>query len=93
MNDDEDSNDAQSFISARGNSESRKNRHRRSFSNASQNWTGDESVGGGKDDYWAEEDGLDRLSNGVLRRGSKRAAMRKLIKGKERSSFLPGHTD
>lgn len=50
-------------------------------------------MGGGKDDYWAEEDGLDRLSNGVLRRGSKRAAMRKLIKGKERSSFLPGHTD
>ncbi|KAF8936655.1 hypothetical protein BGZ58_003875 [Dissophora ornata] len=75
INDDEDSNDAQSFISsARGNSESRKNRHRRSFSNASQTWTGDESNGN-----WDDDD--DTKSNtGILRRGSKRAAVKKLIK-------------
>ena len=80
INDDDDSNDAQSFISARGNSDSRKNRHRRSFSNASQNWTGEESAGG-KDDYWAEEDGLDKSDTGVRRRGSKRAVVKKLLKG------------
>ncbi|KAF9200917.1 hypothetical protein BGZ49_008848, partial [Haplosporangium sp. Z 27] len=70
INDDEDSNDAQSFISAKG--DSRKNRHRRSFSNASQNWTGDES-GAGED--------LDEKNGGSLRRrGSRRAGVVKKIK-------------
>ncbi|KAF9972978.1 hypothetical protein BGZ65_009512, partial [Modicella reniformis] len=75
FNDDDDSNDAQSFISARGNSESRKNRHRRSFSKASQNWTGDEVVSG-KEDCLAEDDG----NNGSRRRGPRRVDVKKLIK-------------
>lgn len=75
INDDEDSNDAQSFISARGNSESRKNRHRRSFSNASQTWIGDEGANG-KEGFWTEEDG----HTGSRRRGSKKG-VKKLLKG------------
>ncbi|KAG0057640.1 hypothetical protein BGZ83_007013 [Gryganskiella cystojenkinii] len=65
--------DAQSFISGR---DSRKNRHRRSFSGASmadynpENWN-DESKGG-------DDDGAE--SSSLRRRGSKRAAVRKLIK-------------
>ncbi|KAF9360778.1 hypothetical protein BGX26_007729 [Mortierella sp. AD094] len=66
INDDDDSNDGQSFISGKG--DSRKNRHRRSFSNASQNWTGDESGAG-------EE--LDEKT-GLKRRGSKRGVVKKL---------------
>ncbi|KAG0199182.1 hypothetical protein BGX28_007514 [Mortierella sp. GBA30] len=76
VNDDDDySNDAQSFISARGNSESRKNRHRRSFSNASQPWTGDENT------EWAEDDAAEGKTNdGLRRKGSKRAVVKKLLK-------------
>ncbi|KAF9291804.1 hypothetical protein BGZ68_002183 [Mortierella alpina] len=84
INDDEDyNNDAQSFISARGNTESRKNRHRRSFSNASQPWTGDDN-----NDNWAEDDAAvaaaaaaeGKTNDGVRRKGSKRAVVKKLLK-------------
>ncbi|KAF9903978.1 hypothetical protein BX616_001463, partial [Lobosporangium transversale] len=84
VNDDDDSNDAQSFISSRGNTDSRKNRHRRSFSNASQTWTGDET--NGKEDYWGEDDGTS--NTGVRRRGSKKG-VRKLIK----DVIAPGNPD
>ncbi|KAF9936576.1 hypothetical protein BGZ67_002207 [Mortierella alpina] len=84
--DDEYNNDAQSFISARGNTESRKNRHRRSFSNASQPWMGDEN-----NDNWAEDDAAvaaaaataaaeGKSSDGLRRKGSKRAVVKKLLK-------------
>ncbi|KAF9948130.1 hypothetical protein BGZ70_002349 [Mortierella alpina] len=82
--DDEYNNDAQSFISARGNTESRKNRHRRSFSNASQPWMGDDN-----NDNWAEDDAAvaaaaaaaeGKSSDGLRRKGSKRAVVKKLLK-------------
>ncbi|KAG0005536.1 hypothetical protein BGZ80_003714 [Entomortierella chlamydospora] len=66
INDDDDSNDGQSFISGKG--DSRKNRHRRSFSNASQNWTGDESGAGEEIDE----------KTGLRRRGSKKGVVKKL---------------
>ncbi|KAG0360220.1 hypothetical protein BG005_011200 [Podila minutissima] len=60
LNGDED--DAQSFMSARAASESRRNRHRRS-SSASQNWTADEAD-------WDEDDDMPAkpISNGSNRR-------------------------
>ncbi|KAF9573703.1 hypothetical protein EC968_008219 [Mortierella alpina] len=81
--DDEYNNDAQSFISARGNTESRKNRHQRSFSNASQPWMGDDN-----NDNWAEDDAAvaaaaaadGKSSDGLRRKGSKRAVVKKLLK-------------
>ncbi|KAF9190273.1 hypothetical protein BGZ50_000304, partial [Haplosporangium sp. Z 11] len=66
INDEDDTNDAQSFISARSNSESRRNRHRRSFSNASQPWSGEES----------KDEGIKVNSD----RPSKRAVVRKILK-------------
>ncbi|KAG0244029.1 hypothetical protein BGW41_000457 [Actinomortierella wolfii] len=75
--DNDDGEDANSFISARGPSaDSRRNRHRRTFSNNSQNWTADE----------AEYDDIDdpeRLQSGganLRRRNSKRAVVRKILK-------------
>ncbi|KAF9434525.1 hypothetical protein BGZ76_007867 [Entomortierella beljakovae] len=76
INDDEDSNDGQSFIA--GKSDSRKNRHRRSFSNASQTWTGDES-GEGKADYWAGEDADDKSGSGSLRRRGSKRGVKKIL--------------
>ncbi|CAO3567611.1 unnamed protein product [Mortierella alpina] len=85
--DDEYNNDAQSFVSARGNTESRKNRHRRSFSNASQPWMGDDN-----NDNWAEDDAAvaaaaaaaaaaeGKSSDSLRRKGSKRAVVKKLLK-------------
>ncbi|KAF9382882.1 hypothetical protein CPC16_009153 [Podila verticillata] len=65
-----DDDDAQSFSSGR--TDSRKNRHRRSFSNASQhNWM-DEGE-------WDEEE-ADKSNTGLRRRGSKRAVVKKLLK-------------
>ncbi|KAG0346491.1 hypothetical protein BG004_001615 [Podila humilis] len=62
---------------------SRKNRHRRSFSNASNNW--DDSNGHGED--WDESMNDDSAAHeknnnsvGVRRRGSKRAVVKKLLK-------------
>ncbi|KAF9144609.1 hypothetical protein BGX30_012160 [Mortierella sp. GBA39] len=71
LNDDDD---ADSFISARPASDSRRNRHRRS-SSASQNWTADEAD-------WDEtgEDMDGKSSVGIRRRGSKRAAVKKILK-------------
>ncbi|KAI1307681.1 hypothetical protein EDD11_004462, partial [Mortierella claussenii] len=77
IQEDEDSNDGQSFISAKAKgSSSRKNRHRRSFSNASHNWTGDESQGN-EGESWGEDG---NNGAGVRRRGSKRTAVRKMFK-------------
>ena len=72
LNDDDD---ADSFISARPASDSRRNRHRRS-SSASQNWTADEAD-------WDEtgEDMDGKSSVGSHRRGSKRATVKKIFKG------------
>ncbi|KAG0259992.1 hypothetical protein BG011_002212 [Mortierella polycephala] len=79
VNDEDDTNDAQSFISARGNSESRRNRHRRSFSNASQPWSGEESKDEGIN--WAKENAADsKVDSGPQRRLSRRAAVRKILK-------------
>ncbi|KAF8944596.1 hypothetical protein BGZ47_004030 [Haplosporangium gracile] len=71
LNDDDD---ADSFISARPASDSRRNRHRRS-SSASQNWTADEAD-------WDEigEDMDGKSSVGSRRRGSKRATVKKILK-------------
>ncbi|KAG0258159.1 hypothetical protein BG011_003489 [Mortierella polycephala] len=69
----EDDDDAESFISARAASDSRRNRHRRS-SSASQNWTADEAD-------WDETEDMDgKSSYGPRRRGSKRAAVKKILK-------------
>ncbi|KAF9083309.1 hypothetical protein BGX23_011584 [Mortierella sp. AD031] len=69
-----DDDDADSFISARPASDSRRNRHRRS-SSASQNWTADEAE-------WDEtgEDMDGKSSVGPRRRGSKRATVKKILK-------------
>jgi len=71
---DDDDDDARSFVSGR---DSRKNRHRRSFSNASQD---------DRNGEWNEDEEGDLITNGssLKRRGSKRAAVKKLLKGKER---------
>ncbi|KAG0240474.1 hypothetical protein BGX31_001935 [Mortierella sp. GBA43] len=80
-NDDDDSNDAQSFISTRGNSESRRNRHRRSFSNASQAWIGDDGANS-KEEYWPDDDETPNTNTntGSRRRTPKKAGVRKLLK-------------
>ncbi|KAG0378026.1 hypothetical protein BGX24_004940 [Mortierella sp. AD032] len=72
LNDDDD---ADSFISARPASDSRRNRHRRS-SSASQNWTADEA-------NWDEtgEDMDGKSSVGSRRRGSKKTTVKKIFKG------------
>ncbi|KAF9087054.1 hypothetical protein BGX29_001062 [Mortierella sp. GBA35] len=85
LNDDDDNTDAMSFISGRGNPESRRNRHRRSFSNASQSATGDEGTGREDGSYWGGEDGADTKSlgngnNSLRRRGSRKAVLRKVFK-------------
>ncbi|KAG0260325.1 hypothetical protein BGZ95_004489, partial [Linnemannia exigua] len=69
-----DDDDADSFISARPASDSRRNRHRRS-SSASQNWTADEA-------NWDEtgEDMDGKSSVGSRRRGSKRTTVKKIFK-------------
>lgn len=77
----DDDDDAQSFVSAR---DSRKNRHRRSFSGASQD---------DRNGEWNEdEEGDPSVSSGssLKRRGSKRAAVRKLLKGKKRKTRMQG---
>ncbi|KAF9188352.1 hypothetical protein BGZ51_006960 [Haplosporangium sp. Z 767] len=69
----EDDDDTESFISARPASDSRRNRHRRS-SSASQNWTADEAD-------WDETEDMDgKSSYGQRRQGSKRAAVKKILK-------------
>ncbi|KAG9069207.1 hypothetical protein KI688_010104 [Linnemannia hyalina] len=81
LNDDDD---ADSFISARPASDSRRNRHRRS-SSASQNWTADEAD-------WDEtgEDMDGKSSVGVRRSGSKRATVKKILKGAATESTRTG---
>ncbi|KAF9970558.1 hypothetical protein BGZ73_006727 [Actinomortierella ambigua] len=77
IEDNDDVDDAHSFISARGPSaDSRRNRHRRTFSNNSQNWTADEAE-------YDDMDDPERLHSGntLQRRGSKRAVVRKILKG------------
>lgn len=69
-----DDDDADSFISARPASDSRRNRHRRS-SSASQNWTADEA------DWETGEDMDGKSSVGSRRRGSKRSTVKKIFKG------------
>ncbi|KAG0031974.1 hypothetical protein BGZ82_006729 [Podila clonocystis] len=67
-----DDEDAQSFNSGRL-SDSRKNRHRRSFSNASQhNWTEEGDLD--------ENEDADKITTELRRRGSKRAVVKKLLK-------------
>ncbi|KAG0251192.1 hypothetical protein DFQ27_008924 [Actinomortierella ambigua] len=76
LEDNDDGDDAQSFISARGPSaDSRRNRHRRTFSNNSQNWTADEAE-------YDDMDDPERLQTGstLRRRGSRRAVVRKILK-------------
>ncbi|OAQ30543.1 hypothetical protein K457DRAFT_433022 [Linnemannia elongata AG-77] len=68
-----DDDDADSFISARPASDSRRNRHRRS-SSASQNWTADEA------DWETGEDMDGKSSVGSRRRGSKRSTVKKIFK-------------
>ena len=70
----DDDDDAQSFISGR---DSRKNRHRRSFSGTS---TADYNPDWNDEGKGNDDDGADGSS--LRRRTSKRAAVRKLIKGK-----------
>lgn len=74
-----DDDDAQSFNSGRP-SDSRKNRHRRSFSNASQhNWT--------EEGDWDENEDADKPNVDLRRRGSKRAVVKKLLKGTKYTLF------
>ncbi|KAF9116326.1 hypothetical protein BGX27_003319, partial [Mortierella sp. AM989] len=70
INDDDDSNDGQSFIAGKG--DSRKNRHRRSFSNASQTWPDEESGVGEEID--------ERNGSSLRRRGSRKGVVKKLLK-------------
>ncbi|KAF8924915.1 hypothetical protein EDD21DRAFT_381821 [Dissophora ornata] len=70
----EDDTDTESFISARPTSDSRRNRHRRSSSAASQNWTADEAE-------WDEIEDMDgKASVGSHRNGSKKGAAKKSLK-------------
>ncbi|KAF9544547.1 hypothetical protein EC957_011856 [Mortierella hygrophila] len=85
VNDEDDNTDSMSFISGRGYPESRRNRHRRSFSNASQSATDVE--GTGKEDglYWGGDDNGDAKvlgsgNNSLRRRGSRRAVLKKVLK-------------
>ncbi|KAG0277229.1 hypothetical protein BGZ96_002951 [Linnemannia gamsii] len=64
LNDEDDNTDSMSFISGRGNPESRRNRHRRSFSNASQSATGDEGTGREDGTYWGGDDNGDAKTLG-----------------------------
>ncbi|KAF9144876.1 hypothetical protein BG015_012066 [Linnemannia schmuckeri] len=85
LNDEEDNTDSMSFISGRGNPESRRNRHRRSFSNASQSATDVEGTGREDGSYWGGDDNgdakaLDSGNNSLRRRGSKRAVLKKVLK-------------
>ncbi|KAF8945004.1 hypothetical protein BGZ47_003394 [Haplosporangium gracile] len=85
LNDEEDNTDSMSFISGRGNPESRRNRHRRSFSNASQSATDVEGTGREDGPYWGGDDNGDAKAigsgnNNLRRRGSKRAVLKKVLK-------------
>ncbi|KAF9934891.1 hypothetical protein FBU30_010158 [Linnemannia zychae] len=85
-NDEDDDADAMSFISNRGNSDSRRNRHRRSFSNASQTVNGDDGTNREDGTYWAEDNnnndskGFNSGQDSVRRQGSKRAGFKKVLK-------------
>lgn len=86
LNDEDDNTDSMSFISGRGNPESRRNRHRRSFSNASQSATDVEGTGREDRSHWGGDDtgdakGLGSGNNSLRRRGSKRAVLKKVLKG------------
>ncbi|KAG0043477.1 hypothetical protein BGZ83_011354, partial [Gryganskiella cystojenkinii] len=87
----EDDDDAQSFISARAPSDSRRNRHRRS-SSASQNWTADEADW---DEFEEMEgrsttNGTTNGSHGSRRRSSKKAATVKKILKDVVAPIIPG---
>ncbi|KAF9909925.1 hypothetical protein EC991_007728 [Linnemannia zychae] len=97
VNDEDDNADAMSFISGRGNPASRRNRHRRSFSNASQSATGDEGTGKEDGVYWGGDDTgdaktLDSGNNSLRRRGSKRAVLKKVLKGSLSPNSIPRKT-
>ncbi|KAF9939013.1 hypothetical protein BGZ65_011745 [Modicella reniformis] len=79
LNEDDNNNntDADSFISARPASDSKRNRHRRSSSSTSQNWTADEAE-------WDEFEDIDGKSSvGSRRRGFKPRTAVKIMKGTE----------
>lgn len=85
LNDEDDNTDSMSFISGRGNPESRRNRHRRSFSNASQSATDVEGTCREDRSHWGGDDtgdakGLGSGNNSLRRRGSKRAVLKKVLK-------------
>ncbi|KAG0379166.1 hypothetical protein BGX24_001456 [Mortierella sp. AD032] len=92
VNDEDDNADAVSFISGRGNPESRRNRHRRSFSNASQSATGDEGTSKEDGAYWGGDGDAKVLGSGnnsLRRRGSKRAVLKKVLKGSLSLNSIP----
>ncbi|KAF9143367.1 hypothetical protein BGX30_000602 [Mortierella sp. GBA39] len=85
LNDEDDNTDSMSFISGRGYPESRRNRHRRSFSNASQSATDVEGTGREDGLYWGGDDNGDAKvlgsgNNSLRRRESKRAVLKKVLK-------------